>query len=121
MPYLLTQPNPTFTMITGGAGDLGSGGITAISQGALYSFANAAIKETNSTPVRFNEIYLNTRVDYDSVYEKQGNDKKPNFLKSSQFAKVYQQLWARDDIKSSRITVLGPADVSELKIAKKLK
>ncbi|KAI7545274.1 hypothetical protein KC331_g6313 [Hortaea werneckii] len=67
IPHLLSQGHndSTWTMITGGAGDHGAGGVTALTQGALYSMANVASRELARTNIRFNEVYLNLRVDFD--------------------------------------------------------
>jgi hypothetical protein len=43
-------------MITGAAGELGSAGVTAVSQGALFSLANVACRENKGTNIRFNEV-----------------------------------------------------------------
>jgi hypothetical protein len=47
IPYLIEPGNSydIWTLITGGAGELGLAGITAVSQGALFSLGNAACLE----------------------------------------------------------------------------
>ena len=119
VPYLLEQNNPksTWTLITGGAGEMGTGGVTAISQGGLFSMANAACRENAKTNLRFNEVYLNYRVDYDAVVEEKGEE---NRMKVSDFAKVYEGILTRPEIDGCRVSVLGPQDVKELKFRKKL-
>jgi hypothetical protein len=81
----------------------------AISQGALFSMANAACRENAETNISFNEIYLATRVEVDEAAEKSGT------IKASEFATVYEQLLGRSDIKGSRINVFGRDDLKELK------
>ncbi|KAK4071097.1 uncharacterized protein Triagg1_6464 [Trichoderma aggressivum f. europaeum] len=119
IPYLIDQgyPNATWTLVTGSLGDLGFAGVTAISQGALFSLASVACLENLKTNVRFNEVYLGYRVDYDSIVEKEGGD---NRMKSSEFAHVYEAILANQDIRACRITVSGPEDVHQLKYKKKL-
>ncbi|PNP52417.1 hypothetical protein THARTR1_07021 [Trichoderma harzianum] len=119
IPYLIDQgyPNATWTLVTGSLGDLGFAGVTAISQGALFSLASVACLENLKTNVRFNEVYLGYRVDYDSVVEEEGGD---NRMKSSEFAHVYETILANRDIRGCRITVSGPEDVDQLKYKKKL-
>ena len=68
-----------------------------------------ASKETEKTNVRVNEVYLNARVDYDEVAEKQGT------MKASDFGKVYEQILARPELKGCRVSVKGEEDVEELK------
>ncbi|KKP02143.1 hypothetical protein THAR02_05774 [Trichoderma harzianum] len=119
IPYLIDQDhtNATWTLVTGSLGDLGFAGVTAISQGALFSLASVACLENLKTNVRFNEVYLGYRVDYDSVVEEEGG---VNRMKSSEFAHVYETILANRDIKGCRITVSGPEDVDQLKYKKKL-
>ncbi|KAL7948024.1 hypothetical protein V8C42DRAFT_316435 [Trichoderma barbatum] len=119
IPYLISQgyPNATWTLVTGSAGDLGFAGVTAISQGALFSLASVACLENLKTNVRFNEVYLGYRVDYDSVVEEKGDD---NRMKSSEFSHVYEAILANQDIRGCRITVSGPEDINQLKYKKKL-
>lgn len=119
IPYLIEQSNPhaTWTLITGGAGELGVAGVTAISQGALFSLANVACLENVKTNIRFNEVYLCYRVDFDSVAEKKGTADR---IKASDFARVYEGILANKDIDACRVSVLGPGDVDDLKYRKKL-
>ncbi|RMY08834.1 hypothetical protein D0867_08907 [Hortaea werneckii] len=65
--HLLSQGHneSTWTMITGAAGDYGAGRVTAFTQGALYSMANVASRELAGINIRFNEMYLYLRVDFD--------------------------------------------------------
>jgi hypothetical protein len=115
----LQQANPrsTWTLVTGGAGEAGLGGVTAVSQGALFSLANVACRENADTNVRFNEVFLSYRVDYDAVCDEKGTD---NRMRASDFAKVYEGILGNPDIKGTRVTVRGPADVESLKYKPKL-
>lgn len=119
IPYLIEQgnPNSTWTLVTGGAGDLGFAGVTAVGQGALFSLANVACLENATTNIRFNEVYLCYRVDFDSVYEEKGPE---NRMKTSDFADVYVGILADEDIKACRVSVFSPQDVKDLKYKKKL-
>ena len=109
------KPEATWTLITGGAGEVGLAGVTGISQGALFSMANAACWENENTNIRFNEVYLCYRVDFDAVCEQLGG----NRIKSSAFAKVYEGILANKDIRGCRVSVYGPQDIEELKYKKK--
>ncbi|KAL7961888.1 hypothetical protein V8C34DRAFT_311743 [Trichoderma compactum] len=119
IPYLIDQgyPNATWTLVTGSLGDLGFAGVTAISQGALFSLASVAFLENLKTNVRFNEVHLGYRVDYDSVVEEEGAD---NRMKFSEFAHVYEAILANQNSRGCRITVSGPEDVHQLKYKRKL-
>jgi len=119
IPYLIEQgnPNSTWTLITGGAGELGFAGVTAVSQGALFSLANVACLENAKTNIRFNEVYLCYRVDFDSVCEEEGTADR---IKVSDFARVYEGILANKDIKASRVSILGPEDIKDLKYKEKL-
>lgn len=101
--------------MTGAAGTSGWAGVTAISQGALFSLANVAIRENEKNNIRFNEVYLSCRVDYDSVAKEKGN-----VISSSEFAGNYEQILIRTDIKGCRVSVLKPEDVTNLRYEKKL-
>ena len=103
----------TWTLITGGAGEYGIGGVTSISQGALYSMANVACRENATTNIRFNEVYLCYGVDYDSVSDKRA-------MKASDFARVYEGILANEKIKACRVSVYSPQDIADLKFSKKI-
>lgn len=115
IPYLLEQKGQksTWTICTGAQGDIGSRAAPAISQGALYSMCNAACRDNVETNVRFNEIYLNLRVEVDEDAAKNG------VTKSSEFAMVYEQILSKSDVRSSRINVLSRDDLQELNHKKK--
>lgn len=97
--------------MTGAAGEYGSGGVTAISQGALFSMANVACRELKGSNVRFNEVYLSLRVD----------SSDPKAVSSADFGTNYQLLLDRQDIAESRVSVFSRADIADLKFEKKLK
>ena len=119
VPYLLKQnnPNSTWTLITGGAGEYGVGGITAVSQGALFALATVAVRENAKTNIRFNEVMLSCRVDYDSVAEEKGPE---GVIKASDFARVYEGILQNKDIRGARVSVQGPGDLDQLKYKPKL-
>ena len=116
VPYLLEQANPkaTWTLITGGAGEVGYAPATAVSQGALFSLANVACRELVGTNIRFNEIFLHLRVEYDSEAEKNG------VMKASTFGRSYKGVLANEKIRECRVTVMKPEHVDELQYKKKL-
>ncbi|CVL04741.1 uncharacterized protein FMAN_12839 [Fusarium mangiferae] len=118
IPYLLKQADPdsTWTIVTGAAGELGAAGATAVAQGALFTLANVGCRELADTNVRFNEVHLSFRVDYDAVAkQKQGGS-----VPSSQLAAHYVNLLARRDISGSRINLGKPEDIEKLPFTKKL-
>jgi hypothetical protein len=102
--------------MTGGAGTTGGAGVTSISQGALFSLANVACRENADTNIRFNQVYLARRVDYDEVAEQ----KNGNCMSASEFAGNYEQILERTDIRGCRISVLKPEDVRDLQYEKNL-
>jgi hypothetical protein len=116
VPYLIEQghKDSTWTLMTGAAGDYGAYGVTALGQGALFSLANVACRENTETNIRFNEVYLAFRVDYDSVAKEKG------VTSSSEFGKHYEELLSRPEIRATRVSLMKPGDVQELKFAKKL-
>jgi hypothetical protein len=75
--------------------------------------ANTASKENADTNVRFNEIYLAFRVEVDENAEKHG------VTKASDFARVYEGVLEREEIRSSRVSVYDEGDISDLKFEKK--
>jgi hypothetical protein len=79
--------------------------------------ANVACHENTNTNIRFNEVYLCYRVDFDSVCEDKGTD---NRIKTSDFAFVYESILANKDIKGCRVSIYGPEDIKDLKYKKKL-
>lgn len=105
--------NSTWTLCVGSQGDLAFLPAPAMTQGALYSMATAAARDNESTNVRFNEVYLNVRVEVDEVAAQKGT------VPSSTFAGVYEQLLDRADIRSSRVRIDSVEDMKTLKWAKK--
>lgn len=101
-------------MVTGAACDFGHAGVTAIGQGALVALANVACRELPETNVRFNEVYLSTRVDYDAVV-----DAGKPVVKASEFGKVYEAVLENKDISAARVTVTDAADIRNIKHHKK--
>ncbi|KAK5999301.1 hypothetical protein QM012_005576 [Aureobasidium pullulans] len=88
IPYLLEQgyEDSTWTLCTGGMGDVGLRAGAALTQGALYSLANVACRDLETTNIRFNEVYLNLRVEVDESARQTG------FFKATDFAKNYQEI-----------------------------
>ena len=74
-----------------------------------------ACRENKNNSVRFNEVYLNCRVDYDEVAKQKGN-----VISASEFAGNYEQILERQDISGCRISVMKPEDITELKYQSKL-
>ena len=115
MPYLLEQNNPqsTWTLYTGSQGDLGFRAAPAISQGPGYSMANVACRDNEETNVRFNEVYVNCRIEVDSTAVQNGT------MKVSDFSTVYEEILSWPEIKSCRVTVNGHEDLKDLNYRKK--
>ncbi|CCF39577.1 hypothetical protein CH063_00034 [Colletotrichum higginsianum] len=114
IPYLLEQKDTpcTWTTCTGSQGDKGDRALPAISQGAMFSMAYSAIKGLADTNVRFNEIYLDQRVEVDVVAEEHGT------MKSSIFGRVYANILAKTDVKGCRVRVESESDVDNLRAQK---
>lgn len=85
-----------------------------MTQGALFSLGVAAELENRETNLRFNEMYLAflVIVDEDAVKEPAA---KMGAVKASDFARVYEGVLARDEIKGSRILLYGPNDIDTLR------
>ncbi|KAH0370224.1 putative short-chain dehydrogenases/reductase, partial [Aureobasidium melanogenum] len=115
IPYLLEQghKDSTWTLCTGGMGDVGLRAGAALTQGALYSLANVACRDLENTNVRFNEVYLNLRVEVDE------SAKQTGFFKATDFAKNYQEILGSPDVRSSRVSVFDKKDFTQLVHKKK--
>ncbi|KAL6797382.1 hypothetical protein GGI42DRAFT_92857 [Trichoderma sp. SZMC 28013] len=113
--YLREQnhPDSTWTICTGSQGDMAIFALPAMTQGPLFSMATAAARENEKTNVRVNEVYLMFRVEVDEDAAKHG------VTSSSEFAAVYEGILANPEILSSRVRVASPADIKDLKWAKK--
>ncbi|TKW54692.1 hypothetical protein CTA1_5614 [Colletotrichum tanaceti] len=120
VPYLLEQgfADSTWTMCTGGSGDAGYRVAPAVTQGALFSFAVAAARDNEKTNIRFNEVYLAYRVQFEVEPGKQ-TFAGLHMTTSKGFAPLYEKLLDRTDIRSSRVKALSPEDVLELSHEKK--
>lgn len=91
--------------------------MTSLAQGTLYTFANVACHELAETNVRFNEVYLCFRVDYDAVAAQKG----PGSLPSSAFAAHYEELLRREDIRGCRVSLRQHSHVKDLPSEKKIR
>ncbi|OJJ51441.1 hypothetical protein ASPZODRAFT_138535 [Penicilliopsis zonata CBS 506.65] len=113
--YLLEQNHSTstWTLCTGVMGDFGMRAAPAFTQGALYSLANVACRDSEETNVRFNEIYIALRVEVDESAQRTG------FFKASAFDNTFQEILTRPEIQSSRISVMEKRDMTELKFQEK--
>ena len=100
VPYLLEKKKPSsWTICVGADGDFASRAGPSITQGAMYSFCTAATRELADTNVRFNEVYLKLRVQFDEVAEGTW------MTKVSDFAKNYELLLEKSEVKGARVWV----------------
>lgn len=113
--YLLKKNHPksSWTLCTGSQGTIALRALPAMTQGALFSMATAAARENESTNIRFNEAYLETRVEVDESALKTGA------MKASDFASAYENILQRDDIRGCRISLNSLGSFSDLKFEKK--
>ncbi|GKT86128.1 short-chain dehydrogenase reductase SDR [Colletotrichum tofieldiae] len=119
VPYLLEQgfANSTWTLCTGAQGYWGERVAPAVTQGALFSFAIAAARQTEKTNVRFNEVYLAYRVQV----EVEGGNQNWNgyhITTSESFAPLYEKILDQTDIKGTRVSANSPQDVLTLSTKK---
>jgi hypothetical protein len=77
--------------------------------------ANVACRDNYKTNIRFNEIYLATRVEVDESAATSGA------MKATDFAKCYIALLSDPEIRSSRVSVCGHDDLENLKYETKVK
>lgn len=83
-----------------------------MTQGPLIAMSKAACRECADTNVRFNEVYLAFRVEVDE------DAAEHKVTSATEFGKVYEQILDRDDIRSTRVSVLSTEDIKDLKFAK---
>ncbi|KAI7211767.1 hypothetical protein KC333_g7491 [Hortaea werneckii] len=115
VPYLLTQSNSTsFTVITGAIGDAGWWPAPAMTQGALFSMGVSAELENRQTNVRFNEMYLAFTVAVDEEAGT-GDGAKKTAVKASDFARAYEALLSRNEIKGKRVLLFSQEDIEQLR------
>lgn len=74
----------------------------------------AAELENRDTNVRFNEMYLAFAVAVDEEAVKEEGVKK-GAVKASDFARVYEGILARDEIKGAKVLLFGPDDINKLR------
>ena len=77
--------------------------------------ATVACRELRDSNIRFNDVFLGFRVDYDAVAKG-----KKHSMASSDFAAHYKKLLERTDITGSRIHLRASEDVRNLPFTKKL-
>ncbi|KAL7900507.1 hypothetical protein HDV63DRAFT_284080 [Trichoderma sp. SZMC 28014] len=111
--YEQNHPDSTWTICTGAQGELAIFGLPAMTQGPLFSMVTAASRENEKTNVRVNEVYLSFRVEVDEDAAAHG------VSSSTEFASVYEGILSNPAIRGSRVRVAGPADLKDLKWAKK--
>jgi hypothetical protein len=85
-----------------------------MTQGALFSMAISACRALHGTNIRFNEVFLDRRVEVDKDAEKSGA------MKASDFAKNYQTILNEPEVKGCRITVQTYDDLTNLNYKPKL-
>ncbi|KAK1513474.1 uncharacterized protein CCOS01_14416 [Colletotrichum costaricense] len=123
VPYLLEQgfAGSTWTLCTGAQGDYSFRAAPAVTQGALFSFAIAASRENEKTNIRFNEVYLAYRVQFEVDEETRKAWAGAHLTTCDEFAPLYQQLLDREDIRGSRVKAITPKDVLQLSVDKRYK
>lgn len=85
-----------------------------MTQGALFSMGVSAELENRDTNVRFNEMYLAFAVTVDEEAAESGS------VKASDFARVYEGVLAREEIKGAKILLFGPQDIETLRWESKM-
>lgn len=78
--------------------------------------ATVACRELADTNIRFNEVFLNLRVDYDAVAKEKGGGS----MAASEFARHYEEILSRPEVNACRVSIRAPGDVRELRFEKKL-
>jgi hypothetical protein len=118
IPYLLSLKKPaTFTLITGASRNYGTSGITSVNQGALASLCAVGSRELAETNVRFNEVYLAFRVEYDENLQK-GQSSIPGvdwsqigWATASEFARHYNGILQNDNLRGMQINIMNKAQM----------
>ncbi|KAL2213153.1 NAD(P)-binding protein [Sarocladium strictum] len=112
--YLFEQNHAgsTWTICTGSQVDTGLFAMLAMGQGPIVAMCKSACRECENTNVRFNEVYLDFRVEVDEDAAAHGT------TSATEFSKIYTQLLDRDDIRSTRVSVFTTDDIVDLKFAK---
>lgn len=85
----------------------------AMTQGPLFSMIIAACRDNWKTNVRVNEVLLGFRVEVDEAAKEHG------VYTSTEFGKVYEEILARPEIRSSRIRVEKVEDLTKLRYARR--
>jgi hypothetical protein len=85
-----------------------------MTQGALFSMSVSACRELHGTNVRFNEVFLDRRVEVDKDAEKSGA------MKASDFAHNYETILAEPNVIGCRIHVKTYEDLTKLNYKPKL-
>jgi hypothetical protein len=114
IPYLLSLKKPaTFTLITGASRNYGTSGITSVNQGALASLCAVGSRELADTNVRFNEVYLAFRVEYDDNLQK-GQSSIPEvdwsqigWARASEFARHYDGILDNEKIRGMQVNIMS--------------
>ncbi|KAL1591769.1 hypothetical protein SLS60_011768 [Paraconiothyrium brasiliense] len=112
--YLLEQKaESTWTICTGSQGDIALYPVPAMTQGALFSMVIAACRDNWKSNVRVNEVLLGFRVEVDEAAKEHG------VSSATEFSKVYEEILARPEIRSSRIRVDEVEDLTKLRYARR--
>ena len=88
-----------------------------MNQSALFGLANAAIRELKDTNVRFNEVFLQFRVDYDAVADEKGNK---DCTKASVFAQHYVDILSKPDVRAVQVRFIVPDDLKKPELRQKV-
>lgn len=85
-----------------------------MTQGALFSMGVSAELENRQTNVRFNEMYLAFTVAVDEEAGT-GDGAKKTAVKASDFARAYEALLSRNEIKGKRVLLFSQEDIEQLR------
>ena len=85
-----------------------------MTQGALFAMATTASRELKDTNIRFNEMYLDHRIEYDESAAKSGA------TPSSDYGRNYEAILKDPELKGCRITVSKKEYIDNLKVSQKV-
>eukprot|EP01120_Amphizonella_sp_Union-15-10_P017461 TRINITY_DN9698_c0_g1_i1.p1 TRINITY_DN9698_c0_g1~~TRINITY_DN9698_c0_g1_i1.p1 ORF type:complete len:281 (-),score=50.43 TRINITY_DN9698_c0_g1_i1:80-841(-) len=119
LPFIINKPGSSYTIVSGAAGDSGSGGPTGVAQNGIFGISKVAFLETKDKPVRVNRLHMAIRVESDTVFEKmvkegQISPEKKTQTSAKRFGVVFAAIAKAADLKGQVINVSNIDEVEEL-------
>eukprot|EP01120_Amphizonella_sp_Union-15-10_P007072 TRINITY_DN2352_c0_g1_i1.p1 TRINITY_DN2352_c0_g1~~TRINITY_DN2352_c0_g1_i1.p1 ORF type:complete len:257 (-),score=51.17 TRINITY_DN2352_c0_g1_i1:55-825(-) len=121
MPFVIDKPGSSYTIVSGTAGDVGSAGLTSVSQNGIFGISKVAFYETKDRSVRVNRLHMSIRIESDMDYDRMVKDSSVAEGSKTQISsRRYGPIFAAfaspkaTDLKGKVVTIANTDEVDQL-------